>query len=110
MPNHQENSKLSGTASQSSCLKKNTILQCRTLSTCAKQPQIKNTIKTPRLERRMTGATKTDYTIFWLVPNQDYRVYIDYDPETEVPQAFDADKPVLAADVEPGEILIVNFP
>ncbi len=57
-----------------------------------------------------TGATITDYSIFWLVPNQDYRVYIDYDPETEIdPQAFDTDKPVSAADVEPGEIAEVNF-
>jgi Domain of unknown function (DUF4382) len=57
-----------------------------------------------------TGATKTDYTIFWLVPKQDYRVYIDYDPETEIPQAFDNDKPVYATDVEPGETATVNFP
>jgi hypothetical protein len=57
-----------------------------------------------------TGVIKTDYSIFWLVPNQDYRVYIDYDPETEIPQALDADKPVSAADVGPGETVIVNFP
>jgi hypothetical protein len=57
-----------------------------------------------------TGATKTDYSIFWLVPNQDYRVHIDYDPETDIPQTFDTDKPVSAADVGPGETAIVNFP
>jgi hypothetical protein len=64
-----------------------------------------------RVDKNTTaGATTTDYTIFWIVPNQDYRVYVDYDPETEVPQAFDADKPVLAADVGPGETATVNFP
>lgn len=63
-----------------------------------------------QVDKNTTGPATTDYTIFWIVPNQDYRVYIDYNPETEVSQAFDADKPVLAADVEPGEIAIVNFP
>ena len=64
-----------------------------------------------RVDKNTTaGASTTNYTIFWIVPNQDYRVYVDYDPETEVPQAFDADKPVLAADVGPGETATVNFP
>lgn len=64
-----------------------------------------------RVDKNTTsGATKTDYSIYWLVPNQDYRVYIDYDPETEIPQAFDTDKPVSAAEVGPGEAAVVNFP
>jgi hypothetical protein len=63
-----------------------------------------------QVDKNTTGPSTTDYTIFWIVPDQDYRVYIDYDPETEVPQAFDADKPVLAEDVGPGETATVNFP
>ena len=64
-----------------------------------------------RVDKNTTvGATQANYSIFWLVPNQDYRVYIDYDPETEIPQAFDTDKPVSAADVGPGETVFVNFP
>jgi hypothetical protein len=56
------------------------------------------------------GATETAYSIFWLVPNQDYRVEIDYDPETGDPAASDASKDVSAADLGPGETAIVNFP
>jgi hypothetical protein len=64
-----------------------------------------------RVDKNTTiGATKTDYSIFWLVPNQDYRIEIDYDPQTELPQAFDANKTALAADLGPGDTAIVNFP
>jgi hypothetical protein len=56
------------------------------------------------------GATQTTYSIFWIVPNQDYRVEIDYNPLTGIPPASDASKDVLAADVEPGETAIVDFP
>jgi len=56
------------------------------------------------------GATETAYSIFWLVPNQDYRVEIDYDPVTQDPPASDASKDVSATDLGPGEIAVVNFP
>jgi hypothetical protein len=56
------------------------------------------------------GVTQTNYSIFWIVPNQDYRVEIDYDPITETPPVSDASKDVLAADVGPGETVTVDFP
>lgn len=56
------------------------------------------------------GATQTAYSIFWLVPDQDYTVEIDYDPVTGTLPVSDASKPVSAADLEPGETAIVNFP
>jgi hypothetical protein len=64
-----------------------------------------------RVDKNTTvGATQTNYSIFWLVPNQDYRVEIDYDPVTETPPVSDVNKDVLAADVGPGETAFVNFP
>jgi hypothetical protein len=57
-----------------------------------------------------SDATETAYSIFWLVPNQDYRVEIDYDPETGDPAASDASKDVSAADLGFGETAIVDFP
>ena len=64
-----------------------------------------------RVDKNTTaGATQTNYSIFWIVPNQDYRVEIDYDPVTETPPVSDVNKDVFAADVGPGETAIVNFP
>jgi hypothetical protein len=64
-----------------------------------------------RVDKNPTvGATQTKYSIFWIVPNQDYTIEIDYDPVTEVPPLPDDSKPVLAADVGPGEIATVDFP
>jgi hypothetical protein len=64
-----------------------------------------------RVDQNTTaGATQTNYSIFWIVPNQDYRVEIDYDPVTETPPVSDVNKDVLAADVGLGETAIVNFP
>jgi hypothetical protein len=43
------------------------------------------------------------YSIFWLIPNHDYLVEIDYDPETgNPPFVSDASKPVSALEVGPG--------
>lgn len=64
-----------------------------------------------RVDKNTTaGATQTNYSIFWIVPNQDYRVEIDYDPVTETPPVSDVNKDVFAADVGPGETVFVNFP
>jgi len=48
------------------------------------------------------GAEFTEFNIFWLVPNQDYRVGIDFDPDSEYDSEFTED--VSADDLEPGEV------
>jgi hypothetical protein len=64
-----------------------------------------------RVDKNTTaGTAQTNYSIFWIVPNQDYRVEIDYDPVTETLPVSAVNKDVLAEDVGPGETAIVNFP
>jgi hypothetical protein len=56
-----------------------------------------------------TNKIPTDYSIYWLVPDQDYTVFIDYDPVTN-PGAVPTDfQKVPAEDLAPGEIATVNF-
>lgn len=55
--------------------------------------------------------TDPNYTVFWLVPNHDYKVEVDYDPGTDkTPPLVDATKTVSASEVGPGVVKIVDFP
>jgi hypothetical protein len=65
-------------------------------------------VQVPRNGSATEGPT--NYSIYWLVPDQDYTVKIDYDPVTGTPPVTsDASEPVKAADVGPGQTAIVNF-
>jgi len=47
-----------------------------------------------------------EFTIFWLVPNQDYTVQIDADPALDNGPEYE--EPVYAVDLQPGEIYELN--
>ena len=49
----------------------------------------------------------TIFSIFWIVPNQDYLVQVDYNPT--VADGSEQEQEVLAGNVGPGEIADVNF-
>jgi len=48
----------------------------------------------------------TEFSIYWLVPNENYKVEIDFDPDDDNGPDYDED--VIADDLEPGEVFELN--
>jgi len=58
-----------------------------------------------KVEVSESGTDPTGFSIYWLVPNRDYRVEIDLDPDSD---GFDYDEDIDANDLEPGEVWYLN--
>jgi hypothetical protein len=61
--------------------------------------------------RKEIDAGISAFSIYWLVPDTDYRVEVDYNPSTDPLVGFQADffKNVPSTDVEPGETATINL-
>lgn len=58
------------------------------------------------VEVSKSDTDPTEFSIYWLVPNRDYKVEIDFDPDEGDGAEYDED--VNADDLEPGEIFELN--
>ncbi len=59
-----------------------------------------------KVSREATVGDPTEFSIFWLIPDEYYRVEIDFDPDDDNGPDYDED--VIADDLEPGEVFELN--